>query len=233
MEVAIRERDTQFRFFRVEDHAASPRMQHRAAVLLDAGLQNAAAKRCSSVIGFGRRDIPSTGASDAFSAADYGGMTRPEQWLKNHPHQDRTWRSAGQQQQQQDGAQAVHANHNGGDDAGNNGMRTDVPFFLQEGPRTVWDVGRIDPMSLRRREAATARAPNRVFDATSVPVVLPAIADPVHRALRENEEIIRNRPARPIDRPASFTAHATMLATQRMRSRHQDEVDLVRSLRST
>ncbi len=110
--------------------------------------------------------------------------------------------------------------------------RSDVPFFLQQGPANVWDVGRLDPETMRRRAAASTRQPNRVFDTTSAAVILHALPDPVHRALRENEAILRSRPPRPIDRPASFTANATMLATRRVQSVKQAEVDLVRGLRS-
>ncbi len=224
VEVAVRERDVQFRFFRIEDPTA-PRLQHRATLLVNAGLRGDNAKRTSSVLGLGRRDIPSDGAADAFSSANYGGEIKSEDWFR------------AQQQQQQQQQSAARNNRGGGEGAGGgsggggNNADDDVPFFMQQTSKDVWDVGRVDAETLRRRAAASLRAPNRVFDTTSAPIVLHALPDQVHRALRENNEILRARPPRPVDRPASFTANATMLATTRARNVKNAEVELVRSLR--
>ena len=128
------------------------------------------------------------------------------------------------------GASGDDAHGGGGGGGGRGGADVDVPFFMKQGPRDVWDVGRVDPDALRRRALASERAPNRIFDTTSAPVVLHAMPDPVQRALRETNDILRSRPPRPIDRPASFTAHANLLAAQREHRQQQAEVDLVRAL---
>jgi len=94
----------------------------------------------------------------------------------------------------------------------------------------VWDVGRVDPDAIRRRALASQRAPNRIFDTTSEPVILHSVPDPVQREVRETRDILRARPPRPADRPASFTAHAVQLATQRAHKEAQSEKDLVRNL---
>lgn len=216
VEKAVLERDVQFRFYRIED-PTEPRTAHRARLLVDAGLRGVNAQRMSSTIGFGRADIPSTGAGDAFSNANYGGEIRTEDWVRMHQSL-RSSSSAGNEN-----SSSVTAS--------NNHIRTDVPFFMQHTATSVWDVGRLDPDTIRRRTAAATRAPNRIFDTTSPAVLLHALPDPVHRAIRENAELLRSRPPRPIDRPASFTANATMLATKRAQSTKQTEINLVRNLK--
>jgi hypothetical protein len=223
VEVAVRMREPNFRFFRIED-PDDARLQHRTAVLLDAGLKDGKQKRFSSELGFGRRDIKSFGAADAFGAADYGGTAWVHE-LEQAGALDlaRLGASGG-------GGGGKEAEGADGDGGGDLASRDDVPFFLKQGPRDVWDVGRPDPDALRRRAMATQRAPNRIFDTTSAPVVLHAMPDPVQRALRETRDILRSRPPRPADRPASFTAQASALAARRVHKAQQSEVDLVRAL---
>jgi hypothetical protein len=234
VETAVRERDVQFRFFRIED-PFSPRIQHRAKMLVDAGLRGDTAKRMSSVIGFGRRDMPSHGAADAFAGADYGGEVRARDYYSTLAATAGMATTGGLGSSAPSATAAASV---GGSAASTSlssahhpGYRTDIPFFLQQGPKDVWDVGSVDPDTIRRRALASQRAPNRVFDTTSPAIILHALPDPVIRAIRENDEILRSRPPRPVDRPASFTANATMLRTSRERSTKQAEVDMVRQLK--
>ena len=222
MEVSVRMREPNFRFFRIEN-PEEPRLQHRTKVLLDAGMKDGQQSRKSSVLGFGRKDIKSFGAADAFAAAEYGGTT----WVHELEREGAELLASGNGGGAGAGAGAAAAAA-----AGDGSGDVDLPFFMKTGPRDVWDVGRVDPDALRRRALATQRAPNRIFDTTSAPVVLHAMPDPVQRALRETNDILRSRPPRPIDRPASFTAHANHLAAQRDRRAQQAEVDAVRSLDS-
>lgn len=96
--------------------------------------------------------------------------------------------------------------------------------------RSVWDLQLTDA-DLERRRAATQRAPNRIFDTTSMPVVLPAMPDVEARAIREERDLRRSRPPRPADRPDSFTATATRLSHRRVETSYQSEVDMVRALK--
>ena len=224
VEVAVRMREPNFRFFRIEN-PEEPRLQHRTKVLLDAGMRDGQQNRKSSLLGFGRKDLKSFGAADAFAAAEYGGTA----WV-HELEREGAELLAGAGGGGTGSASAAAAAASAAD--GGAGADVDVPFFLKTGPRDVWDVGRVDPDALRRRALATQRAPNRIFDTTSAPVVLHAMPDPVQRALRETKDILRSRPPRPIDRPASFTAHANHLAAQRERRSQQAEVDLVRGLES-
>jgi len=220
VEVAVRMREPNFRFFRIEN-PEEPRLQHRTKVLLDAGMRDGQQNRKSSLLGFGRKDLKSFGAADAFAAADYGGTA----WVHELEQKGAQLLAASASAAAAPGgslAASAAVEEGGGD--------VDVPFFMKTGPRDVWDVGRVDPDAVRRRELATQRAPNRIFDTTSAPVVLHAMPDPVQRALRETNDILRSRPPRPIDRPASFTAHANHLSAQRERRAQQAEVDLVRGL---
>ena len=213
IEIAARTREPDFRFFRIEN-PDDARLQHRTKVLLDAGLKDGQQKRTSSVIGLGRRDIKSFGAADAFDGADYGGTV----WIADIERVKT----------------AIRDNNNTRSDGGDMKTTTssdiDIPFFMKQGPRDVWDVGRVDPDAVRRRALASQRAPNRIFDTTSEPVILHSVPDPVQREVRETRDILRARPPRPADRPASFTAHAVMLATQRAHKEAQSEKDLVRNL---
>ena len=225
VEVAARMREPNFRFFRIEN-PEEPRLQHRTKVLLDAGMKDGQQNRKSSVLGFGRKDIKSFGAADAFAAADYGGTA----WVHELEREGAELLAGGGAAGSGAAAASSSSSAAAAASVADGGADVDLPFFMKTGPRDVWDVGRVDPDALRRRALATQRAPNRIFDTTSAPVVLHAMPDPVQRALRETKDILRSRPPRPIDRPASFTANANHLAAQRERRAQQAEVDLVRGL---
>jgi len=217
VEIAARTREPDFRFFRIEN-PDDARLQHRTKVLLDAGLKDGQLKRTSSELGYGRRDIKSFGAADAFDAADYGGTV---------------WVSDIERAQSSVGAIGKKSSRGSASVGGGGGVEdndVDIPFFMKQGPRDVWDVGRVDPDAVRRRALASQRAPNRIFDTTSEPVILHSVPDPVQREVRETRDILRARPPRPADRPASFTAHASMLAMQRAQKEAQAEKDLVKGL---
>jgi hypothetical protein len=222
VEVAVRMREPNFRFYRIEN-PEEPRLQHRTKVLLDAGMRDGQQNRKSSLLGFGRKDLKSFGAADAFAAADYGGTAWVHELEQKGAELLAASAGAGAGASSSSAAASAASDADGGADV-------DVPFFMKTGPRDVWDVGRVDPDAVRRRALATQRAPNRIFDTTSAPVVLHAMPDPVQRAMRETNDILRSRPPRPIDRPASFTAHANHLSAQRERRAQQAEVDLVRGL---
>ena len=219
VEIAARTREPDFRFFRIEN-PDDARLQHRTKVLLDAGLKDGQLKRTSSELGYGRRDIKSFGAADAFDAADYGGTV----WVADI---ERAQSSVGAI-----GNKSSRGKSGGGGGVGGGAVDVDVdiPFFMKQGPRDVWDVGRVDPDAVRRRALASQRAPNRIFDTTSEPVILHSVPDPVQREVRETRDILRARPPRPADRPASFTAHASMLAMQRAQKEAQAEKELVKGL---
>lgn len=203
------------RFFKVpaeewlDRHGAQ--LQTRARVILNSGLESTSGVRTSSVVGYGRKERVSAGAADAFGASGYGGLTLT--------HPDRTlcetaaWRlrlAAGEPDER----------------------HTTTEVFQGTVPRDVWDVGVMahDPEAAARRLAATSRAPNRVFDTTSSPVTLVTLPDPVLRGMREERELRAHRPARPVDRPASFTAHATVAEARRTLGAKQSEVDMVARL---
>lgn len=217
VEIAARTREPDFRFFRIEN-PDDARLQHRTKVLLDAGLKDGQLKRTSSELGYGRRDIKSFGAADAFDAADYGGTV----WVADI---ERAQSSVGAI-----GNKSSRGKSGGGVGGGAVDVDVDIPFFMKQGPRDVWDVGRVDPDAVRRRALASQRAPNRIFDTTSEPVILHSVPDPVQREVRETRDILRARPPRPADRPASFTAHASMLAMQRAQKEAQAEKELVKGL---
>jgi hypothetical protein len=224
VEIAARTREPDFRFFRIEN-PDDARLQHRTKVLLDAGLKDGQKKRTSSELGYGRRDLKSFGAADAFDAADYGGTL----WVADL---ERAQSSAGalRESSRGVGGGGVALGNSAAIQRSQEDVDVDIPFFMKQGPRDVWDVGRVDPDAVRRRALASQRAPNRIFDTTSEPVILHSVPDPVQREVRETRDILRARPPRPADRPASFTAHASMLAMQRAQKEAQAERDLVKWL---
>jgi hypothetical protein len=190
LEATKRMRDTSLRFFRVED-PSDPRIAARAIKINESGLSNFTERRRTADIGFGRGDLLSKGAADAFAASNYGGDILASDEVR--------------------------------------AMCTTRPPSVAEA-RTVWNLA-LDAPDLERRRQAVVRAPNRVFDFHSQPVVLVAQPDHEARAIRETRDLQRSRPARPADRPLDFSATASMLATQRVRTMQSAEVDMVRSLR--
>lgn len=95
--------------------------------------------------------------------------------------------------------------------------------------RTIWDVS-LSAEDIHRRQYALQRQPNRVFDTTSQPQILPVVPDREARGARELQEVLRSRPQRPIDRPPSFTLTATMLKESRKLTRKQEDIEAVKRL---
>lgn len=195
------------RLHRIEDPSL-PRVAHRAEVLAREGLTTST--RHSSELGFGRKRFPSVGVAEALSNAAYGGGVA---------------------------ATAV-------DYASTRASPTeaaDVPLHVVKSgvaDKTVWDVAPVSGAGAtarelsehtRRVEAATVRAPNRVFDFSAVHVIGVAQPDPWVRAARENREIERSRPA-PASRPASFSATTRHVAALRAHAEKAAEISAVRAL---
>ena len=104
--------------------------------------------------------------------------------------------------------------------------------------RTVWDVRGASGAGVTERggeeralrvEAATARAPNRVFELSDSHVIGVAQPDPWVRAHRENREIEASR-ARPASRPQSFSATTRHVAALRAHAEKAAEISAVRAL---
>ncbi len=205
------------RMFRVED-AGGARAQARAATLQREGL-TATAKH-SSELGFGRRTLPSAGVAEALEGAAYGG-TRPA-------------RAA-------DYAATVSASAGSSSSSSSSLASTaaDPPLHLVKSGvfgRGVWDVrggaaAGNEEAQWRQASLVGQRARNRVFDVESAPVIAPAVGDAFVRAQRESRELEAQRPPRPLQRPASFTATARALSGMRATAARDAEVAAVASLR--
>jgi hypothetical protein len=178
-----------------QDSAA---IRRRKVLLVEEGLVGLADRRSSSVLGYGRTEMPSMGAADAFGASIYGGM------------------------------RYAVAEGKAPEDSNLGVLAVGVPV-------DVWDVQTIleDPERLARRLAAVSRAPNRIFDTTSYPVILASHADPAKRAAREAKEAMsRDGATFAASRGNfSFTARADGAAVGRARASKQSEVNMVASLR--
>lgn len=200
--------DVRLRMFKLPN-PDSASLQTRAKHIADNGIADFAAKRRSSEIGYGRPDLASAGASEAFSGAQYGGQRASDRALAE---------SALLKQRLA---------------AGELDDRTQMLASFQGiVPKDPWDVAVMaaDPERHARRLAATTRAPNRVFDTVTAPVHLPTQPDPVQRALREIRELQSSRPGRPMDRPQAFTATAGRMASMRVQAVKQAERDMVARL---
>ena len=195
------------RMHRMEDPSL-PRVAHRAEVLAREGLTTTA--KHSSELGYGVKRLPSAGAAEALAGAAYGGTT-----------------AASQADFAATRASPAEA--------------ADVPLHVIKSgvaDRTVWDVQGASGAGATARgavehtlrvSAATARAPNRVFDFSAVHVIGVAKPDPWVRAVRENREIEAARP-RPAGRPASFTATTRHVAALRAHAEKAAEINAVRAL---
>lgn len=207
MEISKREREPSNRFFRrAEDDvpAGRERAAYRGSLLAAESLPVGGFKRMSTVIGFGpeRAQIPSLGVSDALCGADYGGETRVVFECNNTPHNN----TAG-------------------------ATRVVIPEPKSGlGATTAWDVGLIRVDDRERAARHVSRAPNRIFDTLSAPIILSAISDPYARELREIKEIKAKMPPRPADRPLNFTLTAKHLMQSRRDRATMDEVESIRSL---
>jgi hypothetical protein len=79
VEIAAREREPVARFHRRQDDVASgaqARDNYRSTLLANESLPDVGFQRRSCVLGYGRPQIPSLGAAEAFSMANYGGEVR-------------------------------------------------------------------------------------------------------------------------------------------------------------
>lgn len=223
-ETAARSRDD-LRFHRLLD-PADARLQARSQVLLDAGLPGLAARRRSSAIGYGRADVPSRGAADAFAASAYGGTA----WVapEGAPPALAESRRRAAGGARGGGSVVDEDNHDAADAA-----------------------ARFDAEVTARRRAATARQPNRVFDVTSAPVILVTKPDAVAADVRRERELQAARAAAGVAGGAAaaaavrggsagaagggttgaYAAAAEALAARRARSAKSAEVRMVQSLR--
>ena len=156
----------------------------------------------SSVIGFGRNDISSNGVAEALSGAKYGGETRA-------PHVSN--------------AESLMASRTGATlpPSQRSGLEDSV---------TVWNVAAIRADDAERAARAMSRAPNRIFDTVSAPVIMAAVPDPFVREAREIKELRAKLPTRPIDKPLNYTATAQRLNESRRIRTIFHEVETVRAL---
>ena len=207
----MRDTEPTVRMHRTEDPSL-PRPLHRSHVLAREGLIASQQPKHSSVIGFGRRSLPSQGVAEALSNAAYGGTLAATA---------ADFAATSAAPPSEGGAEAaLHINKSG------------------VVGKTVWDVGAGAgscvtalgaAMQTQRRAAATSRAADRVFDVTTRPVIGIAVPDPFVRAQRENKEIAASR-ERPGDRPVSFTATTRQVAALRVHKEKAAEVIAVRAL---
>ena len=207
-EIAQREREPGIRFFRrTQDDvpAALDRVAHRAEILANETLPGGF-KKHSSIIGFGRAEIPSSGVAEALSLADYGGETRVGDLLSSSSLISLSSSIPG-------------------------ATRVLVPAPRSGlGETTAWDVKAIRADDVERSARALARKPNRIFDTLSAPVIMSAVSDPFVREQRELKELRAKMPPRPADRPLNFTATAKHLQQSRRERITMEEMETIRAL---
>jgi len=210
-ETAARSRDD-LRFHRLLDPSDAG-LQARSQLLLDAGLPGLAGRRKSSAIGYGRAELPSRGAADAFAYAEYGGTA---------------WAAPADAPPGVAESRRPGAAPRGGDDGD-----------------AAAAAARFEAEAAARRLAATTRAPNRVFDVASAPVILVTKPDAVAADVRRERELQAARAAAGAPGGAAgagatgagargaggFTAAAEALAARRGRAVKGAEVRMVEGLR--
>lgn len=195
-EAAARDREPGTRMFRLPEDGAAPRVAYRATALVKEG-PHGGFTRTSSVIGFGRAELPSSGVAEALEAADYGGMR----------------------------ASVARAD---GERAGQSRTLHRPP--LSGLASSAWDVGVVRADDAARAALAVTRAPNRIFDVHSDPVIGLAVPDVVAREIRELRELAAKRPPRPPSAPLDFTATARRLAAGRTLTLVEREIAAVAAL---
>lgn len=197
MEAAARDREPGTRMFRLPEDTAAPRVAYRATVLVKEG-PHGGFTRTSSVIGFGRAQLPSSGVAEALETADYGGLRAP-------------------------------VAHEEGERAGHSRSLSRPP--LSGIASSAWDVHVVRADDAARAVLAVTRAPNRIFDVHSDPVIGLAVPDFVAREIRELKELAAKRPPKPASQPSDFTATARRLAAGRDTTLIEKEVAAVAALR--